>query len=782
MSRVRVPSIALLFLHRPKNTRLKNNPALILRLMYAKRINNKKPPNWLERHPEVQGILWLVFSLCQLACLVTFDAKGAFTHPLGLVGYIVAGIWYFTFGLASFVIIFGMCWYAIRLMFMQDPPIGAMQMASLFLAGSLLSLIFSAIASPPFEAILSQWFGFNEANLKLGGTPFYYFYQHAFYRLLGSIGTIIVGSVGLFLTLAYFLQLPLSSWLQELKERIFGSEAPKKRVVKTQEIEVDVTPKKEKLPSFRKTPQLALPQTESVDLYCDIEEEHPVYVEPKKEKAKKEKIKEIVIPVRDISLPSIDLLNTPKKNDQSQLVKELKSKADLLEETLLSFGIEAKVGQIHCGPTITSFEVHPAVGVKIGKIKNLEHDIALNLEAKAIRIIAPIPGKAAVGIEVPNLNPQEVSFKEILLAYQQKGSPFRIPMLLGKGVNGDLVIADLAKMPHCIIAGATGSGKSVCINSIVMSILMCKKPDEVRLLMIDPKKVELTQYTNLPHMLAPVITEPHNACLALNWLVKEMEKRYEILKLTGQRNIEAFNKRKINLEQEKQFHIEIPEKFAYYVALIDELADLMMVSSSDIETPIARIAQMARAVGIHMILATQRPSREVITGLIRANFPARIAFKVASRINSQIILDDIGAENMLGNGDMLFLMPGQPQLIRAQGVFVRDEEITTVIESITSQAPPQYLINSFDNIQLSSSDNEEEEADTLFDEAKNIVLSTGNASTTFLQRKLKIGYARAASLMDMLEARGIVGPQEGARPRRVIFPKNAPVDVEDEEF
>jgi S-DNA-T family DNA segregation ATPase FtsK/SpoIIIE len=384
--------------------------------------------------------------------------------------------------------------------------------------------------------------------------------------------------------------------------------------------------------------------------------------------------------------------------DTSSLTKELKQKADLLEETLMSFGIEAKVGQIHSGPTITSFEVHPAVGVKVGRIKTLEHDIALNLEAKSIRIIAPIPGKAAVGIEVPNKCPQEVSFMELLAAYQQQQAPFRIPMLLGKTVNGDFVMSDLTKMPHCIIAGATGSGKSVCINSIVMSVLLTATPDDIRLLMVDPKKVELTPYSELPHMLAPVITEPKAACAALNWLVKEMEKRYDYLKLTSQRNIEGFNRRRIDNKFEQGLPVQIPPKLPYYVAIIDELADLMMVASSDIETPIARIAQMARAVGIHLILATQRPSREVITGLIKANFPARIAFKVASRVNSQIILDDTGAEMLLGNGDMLFLAPGTSQLLRAQGVFVRDEEINRVIEHISKQSPPQYIISSFDRL------------------------------------------------------------------------------------
>jgi S-DNA-T family DNA segregation ATPase FtsK/SpoIIIE len=479
-------------------------------------------------------------------------------------------------------------------------------------------------------------------------------------------------------------------------------------------------------------------------------------------------------------VPSGTMLTSAKNVDQSTLKKDLKRQAEVLEETLQSFGIEAKVGQINCGPTINSFEVHPAIGVKVQRIKALEDDIALNMEAKSIRIIAPIPGKAAVGVEVPNPQPQEVSFREMLQAYQQGTRKFHIPVLLGKAVNGDYVMTDLTKMPHCIIAGATGSGKSVCINTLVMSILLNAKPDEIKLIMIDPKKVELTPYTRLPHMLAPVITEPHGACAALHWLVKEMEKRYETLKLTGNRNIETFNNRTINKELEDSLDRDIPAKMHYIVCIVDELADLMMVSSSDIETPIARIAQMARAVGIHLVLATQRPSREVITGLIKANFPTRIAFKVASRVNSQIILDESGAESLLGNGDMLFLPPGSSHLIRAQGALIRDEDINAITAHICKQATPRYEIASFDNMEktdFSSSDNEyssssSTSSDSLYDQALDIVQSTGNASTTFLQRKLKIGYARAASLIDELEANGIIAQADGSKARRVLKPKH----------
>jgi len=488
---------------------------------------------------------------------------------------------------------------------------------------------------------------------------------------------------------------------------------------------------------------------------------------------------------KQYQLPSLSLLTNSKKVDQTSIKKDLKRQAEVLEETLLSFGIEAKVGQINCGPTITSFEVHPAIGVKVQKIKTLDNDIALNMEAKSIRIIAPIPGKAAVGIEVPNPQPQEVGFKDMLHAYQQGSQKFHIPILLGQAVNGDYVMSDLTKMPHCIIAGATGSGKSVCINTIIMSIIYNAKPDQIKLIMVDPKKVELTPYSKLPHMLAPVITESQGAAAALNWMVKEMEKRYDILKLVGVRNIDGFNKRTINVEAEANMGREIPPFMPYIVGIIDELADLMMAASQDIETPIARIAQMARAVGIHLILATQRPSREVITGLIKANFPTRISFKVASRVNSQIVLDEIGAESLLGNGDMLFLPPGTSHLVRAQGAFIRDEDIAAAVQVICNQAPPNYVIQSFDRMHGMGEENdgvfEDDEFDSLYEQAKDTVLNTGNASTTFLQRKLKIGYARAASLMDQMERKGIVGPAEGSKPRKIFARKSDNAKEEDYE-
>lgn len=725
-----------------------------------------------KRHPDLFGIVLAAFVISQIAALASFQASSHNHNILGLFGHVSAYAWLFIFGPVSCLGLIGLSslsWSLLR--HETDYCSRRHALAALGVLGSisLLTTLLGALI-PSLENSLASFVGASPEQawqFRLGGMPAAALYHHLPYinlaRLLSVVGTALFACTTLFVSLLVLFDVDIQSlWKRE-------SSSPKK----SKDPAIEESPAPERQVRFSQEPEEKvvendLPKQPAASIVREViwplAAKHAI------------PIKKLQTPAQNLDgyvFPSIELLNSGKKVDVSELKKELKDKADLLESTLTNFGIEAKVGQIHCGPTITMYEVHPAVGVKVGKIKTLEHDIALNMEAKSIRIIAPIPGKAAVGIEIPNQTPQEVNFKEVLASYQQRGSPYKIPMLLGKAMNGELVIADMTKMPHLIIAGATGSGKSVCVNSIIVSILMLSKPDEIRFLMIDPKKVELAPYTHLPQMLAPVITEPHSAAAALTWLVREMEKRYEVLRLTSQRNIDGFNKRTPNKEAETAAHVTIPEKFPYIVGIIDELADLMMVANQDVEAPIARIAQMARAVGIHLIVATQRPSREVITGLIKANFPARIACKVASRVNSQIILDDIGAEALLGNGDMLILLPGSSQPIRAQGVFVRDDEILRVIESITKQLPPNYVIGSperFEQEMLGAAG--DVDLDELFNEAKEIILSTGNASTTFLQRKLKIGYARAASLMDQLEQQGIIGPQEGAKPRRIYFPKD----------
>lgn len=721
-------------------------------------------------HSEVLAILLSIFLVSQCLALCTFSAQASGHNILGLYGHVTAAIWYILFGPVSFIGILSLGFLNF-LLYVKNFSFFTMKrllclVLILFSFSMLLVLLKSLF--PGLEWAWRELIGASPDYAwlyKLGGLPMEVLYLGIpyinFMNLFNIIGTALISTTVLFLSLLIFFNLEIETLSSFIKTR------EKKALPKEREREMPIREEKKAAP---------LPIETRIHLASEPTDREEENILPLPSKPKASSYKNRTTTPFDIStyhLPSSHLLAQPKECDPSDIKKELHEKAALLEETLLSFGIEAKVGEIHCGPRITLYEVHPAVGVKVGKIKTLEHDIALNMKAKSIRIIAPIPGKAAVGIEIPNHKSQEVSFRELLEMYHKQSSPHKIPMILGKSVNGDPVITDLTKMPHCIIAGATGSGKSVCINSIIMSILMLMKPDEVRLLMVDPKKVELTPYSHLPHMIAPVITDTYDAAQAMNWLVKEMEYRYELLKQTGQRNIESFNKRTINKEAEEASLMPIPSSLFYIVAIVDELADLMMASTQDIETPITRIAQMARAVGIHLILATQRPSREVITGLIKANFPSRISFKVASRINSQIVLDDTGAEVLLGNGDMLILLPGLSHFIRAQGAFIRDDEIQAVVHQIEQQAGPKYLINSFGKGEkiIDREDSSEEELDQLFEEAKDIVLSTGNASTTFLQRKLKIGYARAASIMDQLELQGIIGPQEGAKPRKIFYPK-----------
>lgn len=743
-------------------------------------------------NPDAQGLFFMALGVLGLLALWSFS----FLHPshnwFGYLGYIVALGVQSLFGLGAYLIPCYLMLLGYRLLNGQKwIHLSYDHIYFLILLGSSCMLMTVFAESYPDRAkiwdgrVVSETLSMSAPyprtliRFYLGGFPFYYLYSDLpglnLQRTLSPVGnTLIFFSLGLvsFLLItrvkivsnarAFWLSLvALANWAQKLADK-----KPAPRPVPS--VKINNLPEKPPEPKKKITEILKPVVVTKPSLPTPM----PA---PKKEKKEAIPVPTKTLMVRSdnsYKLPPPSILSNPSRQvDQPTLKKDLMHQAAVLEETLKSFGIEAKVGEINSGPTITSFEVHPSIGVKVQKIKALENDIALNMQAKSIRIVAPIPGKAAVGVEVPALHPQEVSFKEMLLHYQQKTRKLSIPILLGKAINGEWVFADLAKMPHCLIAGATGSGKSVCINTIVMSILMNARPDEVKLLMVDPKKVELTQYSRLPHMIAPVITEPHGAYAALQWLVKEMQVRYEILKQLGLRNIGSFNNRKINKDIEASLSIPIPEQMPFIVAIVDEFADLMMVSSADIETPIARIAQMARAVGIHLILATQRPSREVITGIIKANIPTRISFKVASRVNSQIILDDTGAESLLGNGDLLFLPPGSSQLLRAQGAYISDEDINQVITTICNQSPPNYLIPSFDSfrsLDTATNDDEPKGKDSLYDQALTIVVASKSASTTFLQRKLKIGYARAASLMDELEENGIIGPQEGAKPRRVI--------------
>ncbi|WP_027963246.1 FtsK/SpoIIIE family DNA translocase [Halalkalibacillus halophilus] len=460
-------------------------------------------------------------------------------------------------------------------------------------------------------------------------------------------------------------------------------------------------------------------------------------------------------------LPSLNLLANPVTHSQQHEKSQIQTTVKKLEQTFHSFGVKAKVTKVHVGPAVTKYEVYPDVGVKVSKIVNLHDDLALALAARDIRIEAPIPGKSAIGIEVPNSEVAQVSLREVMQNTQNPAA--KLLFGLGRDIAGDAISAELNKMPHMLIAGATGSGKSVCVNGIITSILLRAKPHEVKMMMIDPKKVELNVYNGIPHLLAPVVTDPKKASQALKKIVSEMERRYELFSDTGTRNIEGYNEyiSRINeSEEENQPHLP------YIVVLIDELADLMMVASNEVEDAITRLAQMARAAGIHLIIATQRPSVDVITGVIKANIPSRIAFSVSSQTDSRTILDGGGAEKLLGKGDMLFLPVGDSKPTRIQGAFLSDEEVERVVDFCIEQQKAQYQE---EMIPSESNEPAEEVDDDLYEEAVQLIVGMQSASVSMLQRKFRIGYTRAARLIDAMEDRGIVGPYEGSKPRKVLL-------------
>ncbi|MBM7579914.1 DNA translocase FtsK [Jeotgalibacillus terrae] len=471
---------------------------------------------------------------------------------------------------------------------------------------------------------------------------------------------------------------------------------------------------------------------------------------------------------KEYQVPALDLLAMPPHADQSSEYKAIQKNASKLEKTFQSFGVKAKVTQVHLGPAVTKYEVHPDVGVKVSKIVNLNDDLALALAAKDIRIEAPIPGKSAIGIEVPNSEVAMVSLREVLEANKSKKEEAKLLIGLGRDITGEAVAAELNKMPHMLVAGATGSGKSVCINGIIVSILMRAKPHEVKLMMIDPKMVELNVYNGIPHLLAPVVTDARKASQALKKVVSEMERRYDLFSHTGTRNIEGYNEyvRKHN-EKNDEKQPQLP----FIVVIVDELADLMMVASNDVEDSITRLAQMARAAGIHLIIATQRPSVDVITGVIKANIPSRIAFAVSSQIDSRTILDTGGAEKLLGRGDMLFMPVGANKPVRVQGAFLSDEEVETVVNAVIEQQKAQYQEEMIpDEVDDSKP---EESDDELYSDAVDLVADMQTASVSMLQRRFRIGYTRAARLIDAMEQQGIVGPYEGSKPRTVLISKGA---------
>jgi S-DNA-T family DNA segregation ATPase FtsK/SpoIIIE len=479
----------------------------------------------------------------------------------------------------------------------------------------------------------------------------------------------------------------------------------------------------------------------------------------------------------EFRLPSLDLLNDPPEKKDTDIQRDsLEMNARRLEKKLADFGVEGEVTEILPGPVITMYEYKPAPGIKISKVAGLSDDLALALRAPSIRIVAPIPGKAVIGIEIPNNQRETVYLKEVLSSDSYRNSKFDLPIALGKDITGEPVTVDLTRMPHLLVAGATGAGKSVSINTMINSLLFKVSPEMARFIIIDPKRIELSIYQDIPHLLHPVMTQPKEATRALRWAVAEMERRYMLLSDRGVRNISSYN-RKVLKEQKTGPGNETPERsetLPYIILIIDELADLMMASSRDVEEAITRLAQMARAAGIHLIIATQRPSVDVLTGIIKANFPTRISFQVSSKFDSRTILDMIGAEHLLGDGDMLYMPPGVGKITRIHGAYVSEEEIKNVTDFLRNQKKPDYDSSIVSELaQDEETEDGEIELDEKYDQAVEVVIQTGQASISMLQRKLRVGYNRAARMIEVMEREGIVGPSDGVRPRDVYGRKGA---------
>jgi S-DNA-T family DNA segregation ATPase FtsK/SpoIIIE len=595
-------------------------------------------------------------------------------------------------------------------------------------------------------------------------------------KTISSIGSLMLFATLTLVTLMYIIQFSVADLARKTKSKIiFGTQAISAVAAKKKEKEQPQIKEESAASKIPVQPEIAEP-VEMPEI-PSIQESLPLAPEVRMKPIERPFMKPQEKVEGDYKLPGVDLLKDPSPSKSKPTKEELLQQSELLEKKLQDYSIEGKVTYVSPGPVVTMFEFEPAPGIKINKIMSLSDDLAMAMKATSIRI-SPIHGRSTLGIEVPNQEREDVCLKELIVSDIFRKSPSKLTIALGKDIFGTPVMADLSKMPHLLIAGATGSGKSVGMNSIVLSLLYRSTPKEVKMLMIDPKMLELSAYAEIPHLLMPVITLPKEASNALKMLVFEMERRYRLLAESGARNIETYNKKfevsnfKSQIKKpdfESNSAIE-REPLPYIVIFIDELADLMFASGHEVEDSIARLAQMARAAGIHLILATQRPSVDVITGIIKANFPSRISFQVSSKLDSRIILDTYGADQLLGKGDMLFVSPGK-KIKRIHGAYVSEEEMKSVVDFIKAQGGPDYTL--FENLTIETREEAiSEDKDELYHQAREIVLSTGQASISYIQRRMKIGYNRAARIMEMLEEEGVVGPPgEAGKPREILWKK-----------
>ena len=775
--------------------------------MATKKKKSKKNVSIIDKYlKEIYGVIWIGISIILMFSL--------YTNWAGYLSVISKDIFVNLLGVGAFTLPIYMIYVIIKLNFLKEKKILNAKFVGVTIVVITTMLLIQLLDMKSIDTnnFMNTISNIINSQNEITGGIIGFIIVFPIYKLVGSIGLYIIFIIAYFIASVLIFDYSINdlkklfkllinnktnvrnsiskkggSDSKKIKIKVNNEESEKEEFLKNIESKIKI------LDFMKNTPKssIELEEKSEIKINTDSRENADIKVQHHKldDKFKTQKIKKIegnspirgnedvISKTQEIQSktyqnkkyvrPNADLLNinTNLKLDKNEK-KELLENADKLEKTLLSFGIEAKILEVTKGPSVTRFELQPKAGIKVSKIVNLSDDIALGLAAKGVRIEAPIPGKSAIGIEVPNKEQTPVFFREILESNEFKNNNYKVACALGKDITGKCIVTDISKMPHVLIAGATGSGKSVCINTLIVSILYKYSPEDVKLLMVDPKVVELSVYNGIPHLLIPVVTDPKKAAAALNWAVNEMTRRYKLFADNGVRNVDSYN------ELVKKGVID--KKLPYIVIIIDELADLMMACPRDVEDYICRLAQMARAAGMHLVIATQRPSVDVITGLIKANVPSRISFAVSSQVDSRTILDSTGAEKLLGKGDMLFYPVGESKPKRVQGAFISEEEVENVvsfIKDIKSDSKCESEILEYINSASDTSIKSNEDCDELLDEAIKIVVETGQVSTSYLQRRLRIGFNRAARIVEELEKNRIISARDGNKPRQVLMSK-----------
>ena len=775
--------------------------------MATKKKKSKKNVSIIDKYlKEIYGVIWIGISIILMFSL--------YTNWAGYLSVISKDIFVNLLGVGAFTLPIYMIYVIIKLNFLKEKKILNAKFVGVTIVVITTMLLIQLLDMKSIDTnnFMNAISNIINSQNEITGGIIGFIIVFPIYKLVGSIGLYIIFIIAYFIASVLIFDYSINdlkklfkllinnktnvrnsiskkggSDSKKIKIKVNNEESEKEEFLKNIESKIKI------LDFMKNTPKssIELEEKSEIKINTDSRENADIKVQHHKldDKFKTQKIKKIegnspirgnedvISKTQEIQSktyqnkkyvrPNADLLNinTNLKLDKNEK-KELLENADKLEKTLLSFGVEAKILEVTKGPSVTRFELQPKAGIKVSKIVNLSDDIALGLAAKGVRIEAPIPGKSAIGIEVPNKEQTPVFFREILESNEFKNNNYKVACALGKDITGKCIVTDISKMPHVLIAGATGSGKSVCINTLIVSILYKYSPEDVKLLMVDPKVVELNVYNGIPHLLIPVVTDPKRAAAALNWAVNEMTRRYKLFADNGVRNVDSYN------ELVKKGVID--EKLPYIVIIIDELADLMMACPRDVEDYICRLAQMARAAGMHLVIATQRPSVDVITGLIKANVPSRISFAVSSQVDSRTILDSTGAEKLLGKGDMLFYPVGESKPKRVQGAFISEEEVENVvsfIKDIKSDSKCESEILEYINSASDTSIKSNEDCDELLDEAIKIVVETGQVSTSYLQRRLRIGFNRAARIVEELEKNRIISARDGNKPRQVLMSK-----------